>query len=78
MAARSRLWTPLGMALLCGHCALGVVGAVLALTGAASWTLLGLDWNWVWPPVAIVGGFALWLWSGRRDGAEACPPRGKA
>lgn len=73
VAARSRLWTPLGMALLCGHCALGVLGAVLALTGVASWSLFGVDWNWVWPPVAILGGFALWLWSGRRAAdAEAC------
>ena len=61
------------MALLCGHCALSVVGAAFALTGLASWTILGVDWNWLWPPFAILGGFGLWLWSGRRAAdADAC------
>lgn len=71
----TRLWSPLGLALLCGHCALGVVGALLGAAGLASWTVLGVGWNWVWPPVAILGGFGLWLWSGRRA-ADACAPRG--
>lgn len=64
------------MALLCGHCALGVVGSLLGGLGLLSVpTLFGVSWSWVWPPVAILGGFALWLWSGRREADEACETR---
>lgn len=66
-----RLWSPLGMALLCGHCALGAVAAGLGALGVASFTLFGVDVNYLWPPVAILGGFALWLWSGREKACAA-------
>lgn len=64
--------TPLGFALLCGHCALG---ALLSLAGAVGLlavpTLFGVSLNWFWPPVAILGAFSLWLWTGREQ-EEAC------
>lgn len=69
----SRLWSPLGLALLCGHCALGAVlttASAVGLVGAP--ILFGVNVNYVWPPVAILGGFGLWLWSGRARPDEAC------
>ena len=69
---RSR-WTPLGLALLCAHCSLSGAAAAFALFGGASAVVLGVDLNYVWPPVLIVGLFAWWLWSGRAKGeADAC------
>lgn len=75
--ARSRIWTPLGLALLCSHCALsGLAALVVGLGLVTVPTLFGVDLNWIWPPVAILGGFGLFLWSGRRaaerEGAS-CP-----
>ena len=68
--ARGR-WTPFALALLCGHCALtGLVGA-LALVGGGSLLVAGVDVNYVWPPVLILGAFAIYVWSGRRA-AAAC------
>lgn len=70
--ARGR-WTPFALALLCGHCALSVLLAALALVGGGSAVVLGVDVSYVWPPVLILGLFAWWLWSGRRAAqAEAC------
>lgn len=64
----------MGLALLCGHCALTGLLAVLGLVGAGGGLLLfGVDLNYVWPPFFILGGFGWWLWSGRRQAeAEAC------
>lgn len=61
-----RWWTPLGLAFLCAHCGLSALVAGAAALGLASTPVLfGVNWNYVWPPVAVIGGFALWLWSGR-------------
>lgn len=70
--ARSRLWTPLGLALLCSHCALTALLAGVGVLGLGSLPFLGVDINYVWPPVLILGGFALFLWSGRPREGEAC------
>lgn len=68
---RRRFASVTGLVLLCGHCALGGLLAALGALGLLSVpTLFGVDWNWIWPPVAILGGFALYLWSGREP---ACP-----
>lgn len=75
--ARGR-WTPLALALLCAHCSLSILLAGLAIVGGGSAAILGVDLNYVWPPVLILGGFAWYLWSGRRAAArdDACelPP----
>ena len=72
----SRWWTPLGLALLCAHCSLSILAAGLAAAGLLSAPVFfGIDWNWVWPPVAIVGAFGLWLWSGREKQAACHVPR---
>lgn len=72
MTAKRSFWSPLGLALLCGHCALGGLVALLGLFGLATVpTLFGVSLNWIWPPVALLGAFALLLWGGR-EGA-ACP-----
>lgn len=73
MARRGR-WTPLALALLCAHCSLSALLAGLALVGGGSAVLLGVDLDYVWPPVLILGGFAWYVWSGRRAAArdEAC------
>lgn len=67
-------WTPLGLALLCAHCGLSALAAGLAAVGLLTTPVFfGVNWNYVWPPVAILGAFALWLWSGReRRAADAC------
>ena len=78
MEPRRSRWTPLGLALLCAHCSLSGLAAAFALFGGAGAVVLGIDLNYVWPPVLVLGLFAWWLWSGRsRDDAEACaiPPR---
>lgn len=63
----------MGLALLCGHCALTGVLAVVGLAGAGAAPLLfGVDVNYVWPPVFILGAFAWWIWSGRERAPEAC------
>ncbi len=68
---RRSFLSPLALILLCGHCALGVFIAILGLLGLASVPVIfGVNLNWIWPPVAILGGFALFLWSGRE---KACP-----
>lgn len=68
----SRVWSPLGMAALCGHCALGAIASLAGAMGLlAVPTIMGVSLNWIWPPVAILGGFALYLWSGREK-ADAC------
>ena len=70
---RGRRWTPLGMALLCGHCALSGVLAVVGLAGAgAAPVLLGVNVNYVWPPVLLRGLFAFLVWGPRRDEDAAC------
>ncbi len=75
-ARRGSKFTPVGLALLCSHCALGGLFAILGLFGlAAVPTLFGLSLNWIWPPVAILGGFGLWIWSGRRSEEAACDIR---
>jgi hypothetical protein len=62
------------MALLCGHCALtGVVAAIGLLGAGAAPLLFGVDLNYVWPPVLILGLFAWWVWGGREP--EACDVR---
>ena len=73
MARRGR-WTPLALALLCAHCSLSVLLAAVALVGGGSAVVAGVDLNYVWPPVLILGAFAWYLWSGRRASAadEAC------
>lgn len=64
--ARRSPWSIAGMVLLCGHCALGGLLAGAGLLGLATVpTLFGVSLNWIWPPVAILGGFALYLYSGR-------------
>lgn len=69
---RSR-WTPIGLALLCGHCALTGLLALVGLAGVgAAPVLLGVDVNYVWPPFFILGAFGLWLWSGRERKDDAC------
>lgn len=67
MDGRRSAWTPLGLALLCGHCGLSGLAVLLTAFGVVSVpTVLGVDLNWIWPPVVILGGFALYLWTGRR------------
>lgn len=73
MATRRSRWTPLGLALLCAHCTLSGVLAGVAVLGGGSAALLGVDLNYIWPPVLILGGFAWWLWSGREKAACALP-----
>lgn len=80
---RRARWTPLGLALLCSHCALTGLLAILGLTGAgaAVSAFLGVDVNYVWPPLVLLGLFGFLVWSGRRrasDEGEACalPERG--
>jgi hypothetical protein len=77
MAERRSIWTPLGLALLCGHCALGGLVALLGLLGVATVpVVLGVSLNWIWPPVALLGLFGWLVWGGgaAADGA-ACPRR---
>ena len=72
MTDRRRWWTPLGVALLCGHCALaGLLALVGTAAGGAGLVAFGLDWNYVWPPVLMIGGFTAYLAAGRRA-HEAC------
>lgn len=71
MATRGR-WTPFALALLCAHCSLTGLLAGIALLGGGSLAVLGVDLNYIWPPVLILGAFAWLVWSGRRDQAEAC------
>ena len=67
--ARGR-WTPFALALLCAHCSLTLVLPLLALvTGGGSLVLLGVDLNYVWPPVLVLGLFTWYVWSGRRAAA---------
>lgn len=69
--ARRKAWSFAGLVLLCGHCAIGGLLAALGALGLlATPTVFGIDWNWVWPPVAILGGFALYLWSGREKACD--------
>lgn len=68
---RGRWTSPLALALLCGHCALGGLLALLSLLGLATAPVVfGVDMDYVWPPVLILGGFGLYLWSGRER--ESC------
>lgn len=70
MDVRRSAWSPLGLALLCAHCSLGVLVALLGAAGLLSTPILfGVNVHYIWPPVAILGAFALWLWSGR-EGAH--------
>lgn len=64
-------WTPLALALLCAHCSVSVLLAALAIVGGGSAVVAGVDLNYIWPPVLIVGGFAWYVWSGRRDHCDA-------
>lgn len=58
------------MAALCGHCALGVIASLAGAMGLLVVpTIMGVSLNWIWPPVAILGGFALYVWSGREQAA---------
>ena len=80
-ARRSSKWSPLGLALLCAHCGVGALVAGLGAVGFLSTPVLfGVDWNYVWPPVAILGAFGVWLWSGREKEGAACapPPAGES
>ncbi len=72
-----RRWTsPLGLALLCGHCAItGILAAVGLLGAGAAPVLLGVNVNYVWPPFFILGAFGLYLWSGRASKDDACAVR---
>lgn len=71
--ARGR-WSPLALALLCAHCSLSFLLAGIAILGGGSAIAFGVDVNYVWPPVLILGGFAWYVWSGRRAAArdESC------
>lgn len=65
-----RWWTPLGLALLCAHCSLGVLAAVAAAAfGALGWATGQLVLTWVAPPLLILGAF-VWLVRTPRD---SCP-----
>lgn len=72
---RNRVASPLALILLCSHCALTALAA-LAIGGLGLFTiptLFGVNINWLWPPVVILGGFGLFLWSGRdKDEGAAC------
>jgi ABC-type Fe3+-siderophore transport system permease subunit len=66
-------WTPLALGLLCGHCALTGVLAFIGLAGAGAAPLLfGVNVNYVWPPVLLLGLFGFLVWGGRRREDEAC------
>lgn len=71
-------WTPFAVAILCAHCSLSLLIALVALAGGGSALVLGVDLNYVWPPVLILGGFAWYVWSGRRAAERDCelPPHG--
>lgn len=73
MRPRGR-WSPFALAILCAHCSLSLFLAAFALVGGGSLAVLGVDLNYIWPPVVILGAFAWLLWSGReKEGAgEAC------
>lgn len=65
------------MALLCAHCSLSALLAGLALVGGGSLALFGVDLDYIWPPVLILGLFAWLVWSGRRkepEGAACAVP----
>lgn len=63
---RGRWSSPLALALLCAHCSLSALLAAVALVGGGSAVVLGVDLHYVWPPVLILGGFAWYVWSGKR------------
>jgi hypothetical protein len=66
-------WTPFGLALLCGHCALSGALAVIGLAGAGAAPLLfGVNVNYVWPHVLLLGLFGFLLWGGRARPDDAC------
>lgn len=66
----SSRWTPLGLALLCAHCSLGVVAAGLAAAfGALGWATGQTIFSWVAPPVLIIGAFVWFV----RTPKDACP-----
>jgi hypothetical protein len=58
---RTSRWTPLGLALLCAHCSLGVLAAGASiLFGALGWATGEWILAWFAPPVFILGAF-VWL-----------------
>lgn len=74
VAGRRKWWTPFGLALLCGHCAVGGgIAAATALGVATLPSVAGVPLAATLPPALVLTGFAAWLWSGRaaRDG-DAC------
>lgn len=67
---RTSRWTPLGLALLCAHCSLGVLAAGAGIAfGALGWATGERIIAWVAPPILILGAF-VWL---IRTPKHACP-----
>lgn len=68
--------TPVLAALMCAHCALTAV-AVVAAAGLSSLPpLFGIGWDYVLPPLFLLGLFLGWvLWSGREAAACDVPER---
>lgn len=67
---RSSRWTPLGLALLCAHCSLGVLAAgTAALFGLIGWSAGAKALSWFAPPFLILGAL-VWLVTPPK---ETCP-----
>lgn len=65
---RKKWWAPVGLALLCAHCSLGVLLAIAGVAGVAGWWSGASVRAWVLPPTFLLGAFAWLVWPGR-----ACP-----
>lgn len=72
MTGRRSIWSPMGLVLLCSHCALGGLVGALGLLGVITLpTLFGLSLHWFWPPVVLLSAFAWLVWGGRESSPDA-------
>ncbi len=69
---RRSVWSPLGLAFLCGHCTVG--GAVAVLAGLGVFpvgSVLGVPLSFLVPVALLTSLFAWWVWSGRERPGDA-------
>lgn len=65
-APPSRWKGPLATVFVCAHCSLTVVTGLAAVGLATVPPILGVSAVHVLVPALLLGGFALWLWTGRQ------------